>query len=56
LLLPRSDGGLLSKEYNPERKVMLGNFTQAFTRVSLINTALNLTKTEGPAHRRRSQD
>jgi GH15 family glucan-1,4-alpha-glucosidase len=56
LLSLRNDVGLLSEEYDPKRRIMLGNFPQAFTHVSLINTALNLAKTEGPAHHRRSGD
>ena len=35
------------------RKRLLGNFPQAFSHVSLINTALNLTRAHGPAHDRR---
>jgi hypothetical protein len=31
---------------------MLGNYPQAFTHVALINTAMNLSKLEGPAHHR----
>jgi GH15 family glucan-1,4-alpha-glucosidase len=56
LLKVRNDVGLLSEEYDPENRTMLGNFPQAFTHVSLINTALNLTSTAGPAHHRRSPD
>jgi GH15 family glucan-1,4-alpha-glucosidase len=56
LLGIRNDVGLLSEEYDPENKTMLGNFPQAFTHVSLINTARNLTSTAGPAHHRRSTD
>ncbi len=56
LLAIRNDVGLLSEEYDPENKTMLGNFPQAFTHVSLINTALNLTSTMGPAHHRRSAE
>lgn len=56
LLSLRNDVGLLSEEYDPKQGIMLGNFPQAFTHVSLINTALNLTKATGPAHHRRSAD
>jgi hypothetical protein len=31
---------------------MLGNFPQAFTHVSLVNTACNLSGMDGPAHHR----
>ena len=34
---------------------MLGNFPQAFTHVSLINTAMNLTSAQGPARHRSSE-
>ncbi len=52
LLSLRNDVGLLSEEYDPEAKRMLGNFPQAFSHVALINTAHNLTVTRGPAHAR----
>jgi GH15 family glucan-1,4-alpha-glucosidase len=54
LLAIRNDVGLLSEEYSPQVKRMVGNFPQAFSHVSLINTAFNLTHREGPAHARRS--
>jgi GH15 family glucan-1,4-alpha-glucosidase len=47
-----NDVGLLSEEYDPVRKRMLGNFPQAFTHVALINTAQNLTMARGPARER----
>jgi GH15 family glucan-1,4-alpha-glucosidase len=34
--------GLLSEEYDPSEKLMLGNFPQAFSHIALINTALDL--------------
>ena len=37
-----NDLGLLSEEYDPVAKRMLGNFPQAFSHVGLINTALKL--------------
>ena len=40
-------------KYDPAGKRLLGNFPQAFSHVSLINTALNLTRQHGPAHDRR---
>jgi GH15 family glucan-1,4-alpha-glucosidase len=50
----RNDVGLLSEEYDPELKRLVGNFPQAFSHVSLIGTARNLSrKAEGPADRRR---
>jgi GH15 family glucan-1,4-alpha-glucosidase len=50
----RNDVGLLSEEYDPREKRMLGNFPQAFSHVALVNAAMNLaSETEGPgAHRR----
>jgi GH15 family glucan-1,4-alpha-glucosidase len=47
-----NDVGLLSEEYDPKSKRLLGNFPQAFTHVSLVNSASNLSGTRGPAHRR----
>jgi GH15 family glucan-1,4-alpha-glucosidase len=45
--------GLLSEEYDPGSKRLVGNFPQAFTHVSLVNTACNLTRGEtGPARHR----
>ncbi|MEP6810475.1 MAG: glycoside hydrolase family 15 protein, partial [Chthoniobacterales bacterium] len=39
LLKLRNDVGLLSEEYDPEAKRLLGNFPQAFSHVALVNTA-----------------
>ncbi len=47
-----NDVGLLSEEYDPRARRMLGNFPQAFTHVFLINTAHNLSRPSGPAHER----
>ena len=46
LLALRNDVGLLSEEYDPDQKRLLGNFPQAFSHISLINTARNLTRSE----------
>jgi GH15 family glucan-1,4-alpha-glucosidase len=43
LLAVRNDLGLLSEEYDPRSKRLLGNFPQAFSHLALVNTALNLT-------------
>jgi len=52
LLAVRNDVGLLSEEYDPENRRLLGNFPQAFSHVALINTAFNLVSVEGPAQQR----
>ena len=44
LLGVRNDVGLLSEEYDPDRKRQLGNFPQAFSHVALVNTISNLQK------------
>jgi GH15 family glucan-1,4-alpha-glucosidase len=44
LLDIRNDVGLLSEEYDPVAKRLLGNFPQAFSHVGLVNTALNLSR------------
>jgi GH15 family glucan-1,4-alpha-glucosidase len=49
-----NDLGLLSEEYDPVGKRMLGNFPQALSHVALVNTALNLSRADGPAFHRRS--
>ena len=43
-----NDVGLLSEEYDPHEKRMLGNFPQAFSHVGLINSAFNLCGHRGP--------
>jgi GH15 family glucan-1,4-alpha-glucosidase len=47
-----NDVGLLAEEYDPASKRLLGNFPQAFSHVSLVNTARNLTDTTPHARRR----
>ncbi|MBV8452274.1 MAG: glycoside hydrolase family 15 protein [Deltaproteobacteria bacterium] len=47
-----NDVGLLAEEYDPLTARHLGNFPQAFSHVFLINSALNLTRSHGPAHER----
>jgi GH15 family glucan-1,4-alpha-glucosidase len=49
-----NDLGLLSEEYDPVGRRMLGNFPQAFSHVSLVNSARNLSSTDGPAHHRKA--
>jgi GH15 family glucan-1,4-alpha-glucosidase len=54
LLGLRNDVGLLSEQYDPEARRMLGNFPQAFSHVGLINTARNLARSGGPAEDRQN--
>ena len=41
-----NDVGLLSEEYEPVEKRLVGNFPQAFSHVALVHTGLNLMKHE----------
>ena len=41
-----NDVGLLSEEYDPRRRSLIGNFPQAFTHVGLINTARHLAEAQ----------
>jgi len=52
LLALRNDVGLLAEEYDPRLGRQLGNFPQAFSHVALVNTAFNLTRSQGPAEQR----
>jgi GH15 family glucan-1,4-alpha-glucosidase len=47
-----NDVGLISEEYDPGRRRLLGNFPQAMTHVALVNTACNLAGHAGPARAR----
>jgi GH15 family glucan-1,4-alpha-glucosidase len=52
-----NDVGLFAEEYDPVEKRLVGNFPQAFTHVSLVNTACNLSGKTGPAmHRARHHE
>jgi GH15 family glucan-1,4-alpha-glucosidase len=42
VLAIRNDLGLLSEEYDPVDKRLLGNFPQAFSHFGMVNTAFNL--------------
>jgi GH15 family glucan-1,4-alpha-glucosidase len=55
LLALRNDVGLLAEEYDPRGRRLLGNFPQAFSHVSLVNTARNLSRAGGPAEHRASR-
>jgi GH15 family glucan-1,4-alpha-glucosidase len=44
LLSLRNDLGLLAEEWDPSTRRQLGNYPQAFTHVSLVNTAFNLDR------------
>jgi GH15 family glucan-1,4-alpha-glucosidase len=52
LLKLANDVGLLSEEYDPQTKRLVGNFPQAFSHLALINSAHNFSKAGGPAHKR----
>jgi GH15 family glucan-1,4-alpha-glucosidase len=52
LLALRNDVGLLSEEYDPRAKRLVGNFPQAFSHVTLVNTAHNLSQMCKPAEQR----
>ncbi len=50
LLAMRTPLGLLSEEYDPKTRRLVGNFPQAFSHIGLINTAQNLSpEMLGPA-------
>ncbi len=44
LLSLKNDVGLLSEEYDPVLKRQVGNFPQAFSHISLVNSACNLSQ------------
>ncbi len=48
LLALRNDLGLLSEEYDPKEKRMLGNFPQALTHIALCQSAIILAGGDGP--------
>jgi GH15 family glucan-1,4-alpha-glucosidase len=48
-----NDVGLISEEYDPQGRRLLGNFPQAFSHIGLIHTAMNLSHpAECPAKER----
>ena len=53
LLTLRNDVGLLAEEYDVAAGRQVGNFPQAFSHVALVDTAMNLSRTEeSPAQQR----
>jgi GH15 family glucan-1,4-alpha-glucosidase len=48
----RNDVGLLSEEYDPRSKRLVGNFPQAFSHLALVNSAYNLTHATKPVQQR----
>jgi len=44
LLALRNDVGLLSEEYDPYARRLVGNFPQAFSHIALVDTASNLAR------------
>ncbi len=56
LLQLRNDVGLLSEEYDPAKKRLVGNFPQAFSHVGLVNTARNLSRATGTAPQQPQKD
>ena len=51
LLSLRNDVGLLSEQYDTRARRLVGNFPQAFSHVSLVNTARNLSPGMAPEDR-----
>ena len=51
LLALRNDVGLLSEEYDPIAKRMLGNFPQALSHIGIVSAALALSQAESPERR-----
>lgn len=52
LLSVCNDVGLLSEEYDPETRQLLGNFPQGLSHLTLINSAHNLERSRGLANAR----
>jgi GH15 family glucan-1,4-alpha-glucosidase len=47
-----NDVGLLSEEYDPHAKRLVGNFPQAFSHIALVNSAHNLFLAQNPLKQR----
>lgn len=52
LLSLRNDVGLLSEQYDPRARRLVGNFPQAFSHLALVNSASNLAHYRKPAEQR----
>jgi GH15 family glucan-1,4-alpha-glucosidase len=52
LLEIRNDVGLLAEQFDVDAERLLGNFPQALSHLSLVNTAYNLHEVRGPARQR----
>jgi GH15 family glucan-1,4-alpha-glucosidase len=52
LIALRNDVGLLSEEYDPRARRLVGNFPQAFSHLALVSSAYNLTRAEKPVEQR----
>ena len=52
LLALRNDVGLLSEQYEPRTRRLVGNFPQAFSHLALVNSASNLAHHRKPAEQR----
>ena len=57
LLALANDVGLLSEEYDPQARRLLGNFPQAFTHLALVNSVFNVAPhLPSPMRRRHAHD
>jgi len=57
LLALANDVGLLSEEYDPQARRLLGNFPQAFTHLALVNSVFNVAPhLPSPMRRRHARD
>ncbi len=52
LIALRNDVGLLSEQYDPAARRLVGNFPQAFSHVALVNSAFNLEHEDKPVQQR----
>ena len=55
LLELRNDVGLLAEEYDPKARRLVGNFPQALSHLSLVNTVFSLVEQSGPAQHRQGR-